>query len=267
MKTTIITGTEKDFFARGKEIARKLDRGERVDPAYTISYEDPPLRRFALGDIHGCSRTLRKMVEELLHLEPSDLLFLLGDYIDRGPDSKGVLDYFLQLLEAGYNILPLLGNHDEMLLHAAVDPTACSLWYGNGGWQTLKDFGVETPEEIPQSYLNFFASLPLMYLLDDYVLVHAGLDFRKTDPITESTSHDLLWAREFRIDPAKLAGRTLITGHTRTPLFEIRESLTSSHIKLDNGCYDKGEIGYGALVCLNLDTRELLVQENIELDK
>jgi serine/threonine protein phosphatase 1 len=229
-----------------------------------IIQTNPQRRRFAVGDIHGCNKTLQKIVEDVIRLELDDTLFLLGDYIDRGPNSKGVLDYLLQRIEAGYDIRPLLGNHEEMLLNAASDPVARTIWYGNGGWGTMREFGVNTPEEIPQSYLNFLASLPLMHLLDDYLLVHAGLNFRMADPITESTTQDLLWARDYRVDPSKLVGRTLVTGHTKVPLFEIKELLATSHIKLDNGCYDKGEIGYGALVCLDLDTRELLVQENIE---
>jgi serine/threonine protein phosphatase 1 len=204
------------------------------------------------------------MVEDVLQLDPSDSLFLMGDYIDRGQDSKGVLDYLIQLSEAGYNILPLLGNHEEMLLNAATDPAAHSLWYGNGGWQTMREFGVATPEEIPQRYIDFLASLSSMYLLDDYVLVHAGLDFSKDVPLFESASQALLWSRDYKADPVKLDGRILVTGHSKTPLFEIKKSLTSNHMRLDNGCYCKREIGYGALVCLDLDTRELFVQENVE---
>lgn len=221
-------------------------------------------RRFAVGDIHGCSKTLQKMVQGVLQLKPDDTLFMLGDYVDRGPASKGVLDYMLQLLESNYDIRPIMGNHEEMLLNAVADPSAISLWYGNGGWGTIQEFGVDTPEAIPQHYIDFLSSLPLMHLLDDYLLVHSGLDFHKADPITETISHDMLWARDYRIDPAKLAGRTMITGHSVTPLFEIRESLTTNHIKLDNGCYSKGEICCGTLVAFNMDTRELLVQENIE---
>jgi serine/threonine protein phosphatase 1 len=103
-----------------------------------------------------------------------------------------------------------------------------------------------------------------MYLLDDYVLVYAGLNFRKADSITESTPQDLLWARNFQVDPSKLAGRTMVTGHTKLPLFEIKGSLPTRHLRLDNGCYSKGEIGYGALVALDLDTREMLVLDNVE---
>jgi serine/threonine protein phosphatase 1 len=76
----------------------------------------------------------------------------------------------------------------------------------------------------------------------------------------------MLWARNYKVDSVKLGGRTLITGHTVTPLFVIRESLASKHITLDNGCYDKGAMTYGSLVALNLETRQLLVQPNIEGD-
>lgn len=221
-------------------------------------------RRFVIGDVHGCSCTLRKMVEDVIQLEVDDTLYLLGDYIDRGPDSKGVLDYLLRLYNSDYDIRPLLGNHEQMLLDAVADPSTRSLWYGNGGWETLRQFGVDSPESIPQLYIKFLSFLPLTYLLDDYLLVHAGLDFQKTDPIKESTPKDLLWARDYRVDSMKLDGRTLVTGHSVTPLFEIKESLATKHIKIDNGCYSKGEISCGALVALNMDTRELLVQKNIE---
>ena len=78
-------------------------------------------RRFVLGDVHGCYRTLRRVVEEVLKLGEGDTLYLLGDYIDRGPDSKGVLDYLLQLwLKTDISIQPLLGNHEKMLLNAVV---------------------------------------------------------------------------------------------------------------------------------------------------
>lgn len=221
-------------------------------------------RRFAVGDIHGCSRTFQKMVE-VLQLSLADTLFLLGDYIDRGPDSKGVLDYLLQLLEAGLNIYPLLGNHEEMLLNAVADPSARSLWYGNGGWATMREFGVDSPEAIPQRYIDFLAQLPRILTTDDYVFVHAGLDFRALDPLRDSSPYFMLWERRCRVDPVKLAGRTLVTGHSVSPLFAIKESLATNHIEIDNGCFNKGEISCGALVVLNLDTRELLVQENIEV--
>lgn len=74
----------------------------------------------------------------------------------------------------------------------------------------------------------------------------------------------MLWSRYKRAQPQNIGGRTLVCGHTVTPLLEIRQSLATSVIRLDNGCHDKGHLGYGSLVALNLETRELLVQENCE---
>ncbi len=228
-------------------------------------YSKPIVRnRYVIGDIHGCSRTLRKMVEELLEFGPDDILYLLGDYIDRGPDSKGVLDYLMELFMGEYDIRPLRGNHEQLLLDSLNDPEAFTIWKGNGGYGTLQEFGVVHPSELPKRYLDFITHMPLMHLLDDYVLVHAGLDFRKDDPLTESTSEYILWTRDCRFDSSKIGGRTLVTGHCRMPLTTIRESLQTKHILLDNGCYSKGEIGESALVALDLDTRQLIVVQNCD---
>lgn len=221
-------------------------------------------RRFVVGDVHGCSRTLRKLVEDAIKPGPDDILYLLGDYIDRGPDSKGVLDYLMELFMGDYDLRPLRGNHEQLLLDAIDDPEAFTIWKGNGGYGTLQEFGVSHPRELPRRYLDFLNIMPLMHLLDDYVLVHAGLDFRNGSPISETSPRDLLWSRDYRVDPAKLGGRTLVTGHSRTPLFAIRNSLQGCHINLDNGCFSKGELGEGALAALNLDSRELIVVENCE---
>ena len=221
-------------------------------------------RRFAVGDIHGCYKTLRKMVEEVLLLKPEDTLYLMGDYIDRGPDCVGVLDYLMHLRESGFDIQPLMGNHEEMLLDSIADPIVRRIWYINGGWRTIQQFGVDSPEEIPQRYLDFITHLPRILITEDYVLVHAGLDFSTYHPLQDTSRQFMLWTRDHRVDSVKLAGRTLITGHTVTPLFEIRKSLSTNHINLDNGCYSKGETCYGALVALDMDNRKLLVQKNIE---
>jgi len=221
-------------------------------------------RRFAAGDVHGCSRTLRTLVEDVLRIGKDDILYLLGDYIDRGPDSKGVLNYLMELYMGEYDIRPLRGNHEQLLLDSLNDSEAFTIWKGNGGYSTLKEFGVAHPSELPKRYLDFINHMPLTHLLDDYVLVHAGLDFRKVDPLTESTSEDMLWTRDCRFNSNKLGGRTLVTGHCRMPLSTIRESLQTCHIFLDNGCYSKGEIGEGALVALDLDTRQLIVVPNCD---
>lgn len=221
-------------------------------------------RRFAIGDIHGCNKTLRHMVENVLQLGPDDTLFLLGDYIDRGPDSKGVLDYLIELWSTGYDIRSLMGNHEEMALKAASTSAARDLWYGNWGSLTMLQFGVEAPQDIPGLYLEFMASMPRILTDGDYVFVHAGLDFSRPDPVTDTSPTFILWECDYRVQPDKLYGRTLVCGHTMTPLFEIQASLNKSLICLDNGCWSKGEIGYGNLVAMDLDTRQLFVVKNCE---
>lgn len=222
-------------------------------------------RRYAIGDVHGCCRTLRTMVEDRIRLGPGDTLFLLGDLIDRGPDSRGVLDYLLHLIEDAYDIRPLMGNHEELCLKAAAGDTfAERVWYANGGWETLVEFGVARPGEIPRRYLDFMESLQRIAIEPDYVLVHAGLDFDADEPLRETTPHVMLWDRSRGVEPRNIGGRTLVCGHNVTPLLQIRESLATRFIHLDNGCFARGEAGSGNLVALNLDTRQLLVQENIE---
>lgn len=152
-------------------------------------------RRLAIGDIHGCVRTLVRLLERF-EPTPEDTIFLLGDYIDRGPGPREVLDQLLALAQAGYDVRPLRGNHEQLLLDAVHDSEALSVWKGNGGYSTLKDFGVSHPSQLPPTYLDFLASLPLMHLLDDYVLAHAGLAFDKDDPLSQSSAYDLLWTRD-----------------------------------------------------------------------
>lgn len=233
-------------------------------PIEISRHQQPLARRFAIGDVHGCCATLKSMVETVLCLETNDALYLLGDYIDRGPGSKGVLDYLMQLNESGFNIQPILGNHEHMLLNATRSFESRNMWHWNGGATTLHDFGVKRPEDIPQKYIEFISLLPLIIVLDDYVLVHAGLHFGVPDPINETPEFFMLWEREYKVQQEKLGGRTLLCGHTKTPIFEIRESLHKPAICLDNGCWSKGEIGYGNLVALDLDSRELLVLKNCE---
>jgi len=207
---------------------------------------------------------LRTMVEGVMRLEKDDVLVLLGDYIDRGPDSPGVLDYLLALLATGYTVRPLMGNHEEMLLRAATDPFMRNLWLGNGGDLTLRQFGVDSSAKIPRHYLDFLAGLPRILTTADYVFVHAGLDFQADDPLQETSEDFMLWERSWRARPEKIGGRALVCGHTMMPLAEIRASLQNPAIFLDNGCFAAGEPGYGSLVALNLDTLELLVQANCE---
>lgn len=221
-------------------------------------------RRFVIGDIHGCCKTFRSLVEDVIGLKPDDTLYLLGDYLDRGPDSAGVLGLILGLQDAGWHVYPIMGNHERMLLDALRSTQAESLWLVNGGVATLDSFHVESPRDIPRRYLDFLGSLPLCRVTDDYAFVHAGLDFDKGDPLSESTEATMLWGRDCRAVTDSIGGRILVVGHTITDIGLVKASLATGCIRIDNGCYQGVRHGFGSLTALNLDTRELMLRQNCE---
>lgn len=218
-------------------------------------------RRFVIPDIHGCARTLQHLVEEVLRPGPDDTLFLLGDYIDRGPASRQVLDLIMGWRAAGYRIEALRGNHEEMFLDACRDRSAFRLWMLNGGTATLESFGVEDACEIPLPYRSFCEDLPPHLLLDDFVLVHAGLNFDEADPFADREA--MLWTRSTRVERARIGGRRVVCGHTPVSRQSVWDSLTGDLITLDNGCvYDWP--GLGSLTALELTGMTLSFQENID---
>jgi serine/threonine protein phosphatase 1 len=155
-----------------------------------------------------------------------------------------------------------------MLLNAVSrGEEAQNIWFGNGGWATLQQFGVKKPTDIPQDYIKFLSMLPTVLTTEDYVLVHAGLHFGVADPINDTPDYFRLWDRDYKVAPELIGNRTLVVGHTKTDIHTIRNSLATHHthhIKLDNGCYDKGHVGFGSLVALDLDSREIIEVRNCE---
>lgn len=218
-------------------------------------------RRLAIADIHGCAQTFDQLLKTL-KLKKQDQVYLLGDYIDRGPDSKGVLDTIMKLIATGYSIQPLLGNHEKLFIDAFRSLEDCRRWRLEGGSATLDSFGVSRLQDIPIKYCNFLKPLPTIAVTYDYVLVHAGLDFRLFDPIYDTPDHFRLWERNYTVVPKPIGNRTLVVGHTVTDITSIEGSLKSTCIRLDNGCYDKNHIGFSSLVALDLDSKELVKEEN-----
>lgn len=244
---------------------------------------DKPIggRRLVVGDVHGCHRTLKKLVEKQLELQKEDYLFFLGDFIDRGPDSAAVLEYVFELEDKGYQIFPLRGNHEQMFLDDYQLESAEGLkkiLIENNTQNLLDAHGKVIP-----AYWNFFKSLPFCYELEDFYLVHAGFNFKRRNPFQDV--HSMIWIRNMEIhwmmyeqnppaDPALQATfnnfkqRKIVFGHTPTGIYDIRHQIERERhlIPLDNGCVfaQMGSIELGRLCALDLDTMELISQENVE---
>jgi serine/threonine protein phosphatase 1 len=220
--------------------------------------------RFAISDIHGCNATFRHMTGHELKLQPGDTLYLLGDYIDRGPGSKEVIDHILDLRNGGVNVRTLKGNHEDMMLLAIKNKgESLEHWLRNGGNTTLKSFGLDSIEEIStlsessfaNRYIDFFNNLEYYIRTEDFYFVHAGLNFSAPDPLADL--HSMLWVRNSSPDESFLQHRKLIHGHTPRTIERITESIASKMIDIDGGCVYKGTHGLGHMVALNLDTMEV----------
>ncbi len=171
---------------------------------------------FAIGDIHGCLDKLENLMKQIPADFGRDRIVFLGDYIDRGPDSFGVVEYLIALQEKHpETFIFLKGNHEEMLelYLAGMDR---SLYLSNGGLQTLESYmaqeSLEDGPPIPESHLSFFASLLPYYETDKYIFVHAGL--KPGVPVYEQKSEDLFWTRTAFIESDYSFGRLVIFGHT-----------------------------------------------------
>ncbi|MDD2581899.1 MAG: metallophosphoesterase family protein [Desulfuromonadaceae bacterium] len=219
------------------------------------------MTRYVIGDIHGGSKTFRALLDRL-SLKHSDRLYLLGDYVDRGNCSRGVLDIILQLMDSGHDVRPIRGNHDDMMLRCFTGQhDDCSpYWEKQWGWYTLFSFGVSSVDKIPVRYLALLDALPTILMEDDFVFVHAALNMAEDDPISQTSEMEMLWGEVALVNSKKIGGRKLITGHTIRPIQLIEISMMSSRIYLDNGAFTNQQPDLGNLVAFNLDSMELTLQ-------
>lgn len=207
-------------------------------------------RSYAIGDVHGCVRTLERLLS-FLPLQKGDQLYFLGDYIDRGPDSKAVIDLILSLPAQGYGVTTLRGNHEQMFMDSELGDWRREVWLRNGGDIALQNFGVQGYPELSPLYKQFFEQTLLYHPLPGHILVHAGLNFKTEDLFSDQEY--MLWSRAGFIDKEKLGGKVLVHGHTPTPLKQILEqSPDDGVINLDGGCVYRGVKGLGYLVAMNL---------------
>ncbi|TAK37358.1 MAG: serine/threonine protein phosphatase [Saprospiraceae bacterium] len=227
-----------------------------------------PMRKFAISDIHGCIFSLQALLDKIA-LSTSDELYLLGDYIDRGPDSKGVIDLVLSLQANGYRVYCLRGNHEQMLLESLNGWNTYFDWIDNwGGQQTMDSFEALVPKKIPAPYWDFFNGLGYFSEVDGYILVHAGLDFSRDNPL--QPNKDMLYLRNWygQLDREWLDGRIIVHGHTPVAKQEVEDMLRNLHrlpvIDIDGGCFAKHLPGKGYLCAFDMTNRELFFQKNLD---
>ncbi len=184
---------------------------------------------YAIGDIHGCAKLLDQLIAKIDAdaggLDAAQLVFL-GDYVDRGPDSKAVIDQLTALRERQPDAVFLKGNHEALLLDFLKDPEDMAHWLDWGGEETLASYGLsdillrsgedlaaDLAEAMPPEHLSFLKTLTLTYRQGDYVFVHAGL--RPGIALDEQSEDDLLWIRKrFHNTPRDLRPPyTIVHGH------------------------------------------------------
>ena len=219
-------------------------------------------RSFAIGDIHGCSNTFRHLLLDKIQLRKSDKIYCIGDYIDRGPDSKGVIDFIIDLRKKGYHIHTLRGNHEQMMIDSVYSDTKFNHWLRNGGESTLNSFGIRSYNELNPLYKQFFARTKYYIKSGNNVFVHAGLNFQISDPFTDKVA--MLWIRDFRFDSEKLGQKAVIHGHTPKSLNDILMNSDSNTINIDGGCVYKHIPELGNLIALNVIQRKYVTVRNID---
>ncbi len=226
------------------------------------------MRKIAMTDIHGCSLTFKALLEQT-GLTRADELYLLGDYIDRGPDSRSVLDTIFKLKKEGYQVHCLSGNHEENFLSADKDPETFQFWTESwGGRETLRSFGATHTAQVPPEYRQFLEKLPFLMEVDEYILVHAGLDFRS--PNFLEPNRKMLYIRNWydTIDYVRLSDRIILHGHTPTQKHIIEKMCNAMEVdralSLDAGCYTEAYPGMGYLCAFDMTNRRLFFQKRLD---
>lgn len=238
-------------------------------PSCLQIFDRPVGRRWVIPDVHGYCQTLKTLVTNQIQLTKSDQLFLLGDYIDRGPDNAGVIDFILELQQTGYQVYGILGNHEDNLIHEFELHRQTHPRLTWTKWIEAIDL-LDEHQNIHPMYFQWLTSLPYYIELDHFYLVHAGFRFDSPHPFTDYDA--MLRIRGFQQNPT---GKTIIHGHQPTNLNMIEAKIRQRNniIPLDNGCYagrSQRENGIppslwqrGKLLALELNSWQLLCQENI----
>jgi serine/threonine protein phosphatase 1 len=215
-------------------------------------------RIYAIGDIHGRLDLLDQLMRMILaddeECGPIDrrTLVFLGDYIDRGADSSGVIERLLTGMPAGFECIFLKGNHEEMLMQSITDPRMLAIWAANGGLETMASYGIAAGHKdvdvrprdladrlgaaIHHRHLAFMENLSLAVSFGDYLFVHAGV--HPALPLTAQRKEDCLFIREPFLSHRGPYGKIVVHGHTPVPQPDVR----SNRIGIDTGAFFTGHL-------------------------
>lgn len=241
------------------------DIGVQEGPSPWRNARTPPgCRVYAVGDIHGradlLARLLAAIAADSRRRRPArSILIFLGDYIDRGGDSRGVLNILLDGLPPSFEPVFLRGNHEAMLLDCLHGFSDAELWLRNGGLNTLESYGVDWRsvwrsgdaflKGMPHRHLIFLERLCACAILGDYFFSHAGV--RPGTRLDQQSEHDLLWIRSEFLDHAGDFGKVVVHGHTPAPKAVDR----SNRIGVDTRAWLTGRL---TAVALEGDRRRFL---------
>ncbi|MCK5872975.1 MAG: serine/threonine protein phosphatase [Methylococcales bacterium] len=225
----------------------------------------PGQRIYCIGDIHGRYDLLQQL-HDLILLDASNYhdsvsAVYIGDYIDRGPQSKQVVDYLLSNPLLDFNSIFLQGNHEQVLLEFLHDPNSATAWFSFGGLSTLISYnikitGIPSPqqlsslqielrENIPNTHIKFFQQLLPYYEKDGYYFVHAGV--KPGVQLKKQRLEDMLWIRDKFLNSQRFHGKVIVHGHSITDAPDIH----TNRIGIDTGAYDSN-----ILTCLVLENDE-----------
>jgi serine/threonine protein phosphatase 1 len=205
-------------------------------------------RTIAIGDIHGCLKALDALLQAIQPTK-DDTIITLGDYVDRGPDSKGVIDRLIALGNET-RLVTLMGNHEEMMLSVVKDREEPYRWLQYGGVDTLDSYGFGGDlSVVPQSHLDFLTNLDEFFETDSHIFLHAN--YNPLLPLRDQSTELLRWVKlsEYLPEP-HMSGKRVVLGHTHDRGGEV---FWLDHlICLDTYCY-----GGGWLTAFDVDSEEI----------
>ena len=236
-------------------------------------------KTWAIGDIHGFTDSFKSLLKKI-NPAPGDRLILLGDLIDRGPQSKELIDHIILLREEGIEIICIRGNHDDLMLKSYHEETNSSgfmrfikrdivkkSWLNMGGSATMNSFSARKMVDIDPKYFDFIEDMYHYIEDENHLYVHAGFDFSEGKPFENVEA--MLWIREFRIDLKLTNNRKVVHGHTPLDFAFIQSVLDNpgrdKFIALDNGISMDFAHGKGSLLAFETTTKELVKQRRQEV--